>query len=414
MEDLFRKEVLENKRHRLEGPVSLVQPPVFKVLTLLIIVTVLISLCFLAAGNYTRKERVTGVIEPTTGLLRLQASQAGVISDLLVREGEYVKAGQTILRIGSAKYSKQPTELNQTLINQYNFQLKNLESQLSQQKSQSSIDLLELEEQKHNAIAKLTELDNQFEIYSERLELNQKIVKQISILKGTGYISELELQRQKDTLLSLKQQSSNIESERLTIISQIKQFESRLKKLPMEQSQKRSKLESQKADIQIQLSSVEQQRMSELRAPIAGQVSGILVKTGKSVTHGQNLLTMLPSDSKMQAVIYVPTSAFGFIQIGQETRLRYHAFPHERFGVFNGTITEISNSVIFPEETYTPGLITQPTYRVIVTLHEQSIQAYGKATFLRAGMTLDADIIIEERSLLRWLFDPVFSIKGQL
>ncbi|NMR27245.1 HlyD family efflux transporter periplasmic adaptor subunit [Pseudoalteromonas sp. NEC-BIFX-2020_015] len=414
MENLFRKEVLENKRHHLEGAISLVQPPVFKKLTFLIIIIVIISLCFLAIGKYTRKERVNGVIEPNTGLLRLQAPQTGIISEVLVREGELVKTGQTILRIASAKHSKQGLELNQALLNQYSIQLQNLESQLVQQKSQDELDGLELEEQKRNAIARLAELDSQSKTFNMRLQLNEQMINQISTLKGSGYISELELQRQKDTLLSLKQQASNIKSERLTLTNQIKQLQSQLEKLPLEQSQRWSQLESQKADLKIQLSSIEQQRMGELRAPKSGVVSGLLVNAGKNVTQGQSLLTVLPENSEMQAIIYVPTSAFGFIEAGQIARLRYHAFPYERFGVFAGTIKEVSSSVILPEETSTPGIIIEPAYRVVVTLNEQSIQAYGKAMELRAGMMLDADIVIEERSLLRWLFDPVFSIKGQL
>ncbi len=414
MENLFRKEVLENKRHRLEGAISLIQPPVFKNLTFLIISIVLISLFFLAVGNYTRKERVIGVIEPNSGLLRLQAPQTGIISEVLVKEGEFIKAGQTILRIASAKHSKQSLELNQALLNQYNFLLRNLASQLLKQKRQDNLELLELEDQKHSVIARLAELDSQSETFDTRLKLNQKMVDQISTLKGSGYISELELQRQKDTLLSLRQQASNIKSERLMLTNQIKQLQSKLNKLPLEQSQKRSQLESQRADLQIQLSSVEQQRMGELRAPKSGVVSGLLVNGGENVTEGQGLLTVLPEYSEMQAIIYVPTSAFGFIESGQVTHLRYHAFPYEKFGVFEGKIKEVSNSVILPEETSTPGIITKPAYRVVVTLSKQTIQAYGKAIELRAGMMLDADIVIEERSLLRWLFDPIFSIKGRL
>ncbi|WP_323744769.1 HlyD family efflux transporter periplasmic adaptor subunit [Pseudoalteromonas sp. PPB1] len=135
---------------------------------------------------------------------------------------------------------------------------------------------------------------------------------------------------------------------------------------------------------------------------------------GKSVNAGQNLLSILPQGSQMQAIIYVPTSSFGFINLGQETKLRYHAFPYEKFGIYNGTVEQVSNSVILPDETSTPGVIQQPAYRVVVALEAQQITAYGKQTPLRAGMMLDADIIVEERSLLRWLFDPVFSIKGQL
>lgn len=414
MENLFRKEVLKNKLHRLEGAISLVQPPIFHKLTLLILSIIIITVFFLAMGKYTRKERVSGVIEPSLGLLRLQAPQNGVISEVLVKEGEFVQSGQAILRIASAKHSKQTIELNQALLNQYSFQLNNLESQISQQLAKDSIDVTELEQERSNAIARLNELEQQSITFAQRLELNKKIVNQISTLKGSGYISELELQRQRDTFLSLKQQSSNIKSERLLISNQIKQFQSKLEKLPFEQSERLSLLESQKADLKMQLSSVEQQRLGELRAPQSGVVSGLLAKRGNAISVGQNLLTILPENSEMQAVVYVPTSAFGFVQTGQLTKLRYHAFPYERFGVYEGVIKEFSSSVILPDEINIPGLITEPVYRVVVSLKQQEIQAYGKSTELRAGMMMDADIVIEERSLLRWLFDPVFSIKGQL
>ncbi|AOT10073.1 HlyD family efflux transporter periplasmic adaptor subunit [Pseudoalteromonas luteoviolacea] len=414
MENLFRKEVLENKRHRLEGAVSLVQPPVFKTLTFLILFVVIISLIYLTLGSYARKERVTGVLEPNTGVLSMVASQEGVIAEVLVEEGQLVEANQPILRIASAKHSTQALELNQALLNQYSFQLQNLERLIAQQEQQNQLDLTELQQQKAAVQKRLIELNNQSETFTKRLTLNEQMVTQISTLKGTGYISELELQRQKDTLLSLQQQSSSMRSEKLSLQSQIAQYDTQLEKLPLQHAERINQLNSQRADMEIQLSSVEQQRLGELRAPKAGVVTGLLAKVGKNVVTGERLLSVIPENSQMQAVIYVPTSAFGFIESGQETKLRYHAFPYEKFGIYGGEIKQISSSLILPEETIIPGMITEPAYRVIVSLSKQHIQAYGKSTPLRAGMMLDADIIIEERSLLRWLFDPVFSIKGQL
>ena len=414
MENLFRKEVLENKRHRLEGAVSLVQPPLFKTLAVMLVVVVVISLIFLSLGKYTRKERVAGVIEPNTGILRLRAPQTGVIAEILVKEGQYVEQGAPLLRIASAKHSKQALELNQSLLNQYTFQLTSLEQRIIKQQRQNELALTELAGKKASAQARLRELEAQSGTFAQRLALNEQMVSQIGTLKGTGYISELELQRQKDTLLSLKQQASSIQSERLSLLSQIDQLDNQLAQLPLEQSANLSQLQSQKAQLQIQVASIEQQRLGELRSPKAGVVSGLMAKVGKNVTDGQNLLSVLPENSQMQAIIFVPTSAFGFVKEGQPTRLRYHAFPYEKFGVYDGNVIEVSQSVIFPTETNTPGIISEPAYRVVVALEQQAVQAYGKDSALRPGMTLDADIIIEERSLIRWLFDPVFSIKGQL
>ncbi|WMN58594.1 HlyD family efflux transporter periplasmic adaptor subunit [Pseudoalteromonas xiamenensis] len=414
MDNLFRREVFEYKVHRLEGTVSLIQPPVFYRLAALIVLIVIISLLFLAWGNYTRKERVSGFIEPNTGVLKLFAPQVGVISEVLVKEGDTVEQGQPILRIESARHSVEGLELNQGLLNQYRFQKQLLEAQLAQLQQQHDLDMAQLRAEKQSQVSRLDELRKQAHTFQTRLALNKGIVEQISTLKGSGYVSELELTRQQDTLLALEQQSSSIHNESLSIENSISQLESRLATLPLEHERQVASLNSQIADVDIQLSSTQQLRLAEIRAPKSGTVTGLLAKPGKQVGLNQNLLSILPTHSEMQAVIYIPTEAYGFIKEGQSTRLRYHAFPYEKFGIYEGQIVEVSASVILPEEAALPGIISTPAYRVVVKLAEQNVTAYGKATPLRAGMTLDADVVIEERSLLRWLFDPVFSIKGQL
>ncbi len=53
-------------------------------------------------------------------------------------------------------------------------------------------------------------------------------------------------------------------------------------------------------------------------------------------------------------------------------------------------------------------------YRVTVAIDHQTIEAYGKAVPLQAGMTLTADIILEKRSLIQWLLDPLLSLRGRV
>lgn len=414
MNKLFRKEAQEHRHNRLEGDVSLIQPPIFFHLMLLILVVVLVALVFLSLGEYARKERVSGVITPDAGLLRIKALQTGVVSEILVNEGEYVEAGTPLLRIASTKHSKHAIELNQYLSNQYAFQLGILNQQLNRQQEEYKLELEKLNLQTQSIKRNITELETHSEIFKQRLTLNKKIVKQVGTLKGSGYISDLELQRQRDSLLSLEQQELSFKIQRLSLVNELQLLEKQIAQLPLQQKSQLSQLLSQKTDLQIQISSIEQKRLGELRAPTSGVVSGLTTTVGASVFLNQSLLSILPQNSVMQAVVYIPTSAFGFIDIGQEVKLRYHAFPYEKFGIFKGVVKGLSQSVILPSEMDSPDLIQQPAYRAIVDLNGQYIQAYGKSIPLRAGMQLDADIIIEERSLLRWLFDPIFSIKGRL
>ena len=411
MGQLFRQEVIDKRKHRLTGVVSLVQPPIFKYLALLLLAVVSISLLFLSMGSYSRKESVTGILQPNTGLLRLSAPQAGLITTVLVQEGQVVEKDQPLLRITSEKHGVEGFELNQSLISQYQFQINTLSTQLVAQKTQQSLESVALNNNLESLIKRMNQIDQQSEIFKQRVKLNQEIVAQVSSLAGTGYISDLELKKQKDNLLSLDQQTSALRAERMSINNQISQIRSDLAQLPIEQTKAQDQLNTQVIQIRSQLAAIEQQRLSEVRATASGVVTGLLAKQGKSVAGGQNLLSILPQGSVMQAVIYVPTSAFGFVDKGQSTRLRYHAFPYQRFGTHDGEIIEISANVILPSETDIPGLINVPSYRVIARLEAQSIQAYGKNLPLRSGMKLDADIVIEQRSLIRWLFDPIFSIR---
>ncbi len=414
MSQLFRQEVIDSRKNRLSGVVSLVQPPIFKLLTVLLVLVVCVSIIFLSLGDYTRKESVTGVLQPNTGIVRLSAPQQGVITELLVEEGQNINKGQPLLRITSEKHGIEGFELNQSLINQYAFQISTIEQQLVDQITQQQLQIKAINDDQNTLKERLSQLEHKRDTFDKRVIINEKIVEQIGSLAGTGFISELELMKQQDSLLALKQQISAINSEQVTIQNQLQQNSSDMSQLPIEQAKAKDLLSSKLSELKSQLATVKQQRLGELRAPTDGKVTGLLAKVGKSVTSQQKLLSILPTNSMMQAIIYVPTSAYGFVNENQLTQLRYHAFPYERFGTYRGVIQQISSNVILPSETDIPGLIEVPSYRVVVELDLQTVNAYGREHPLRSGMKLDADIVIEQRSLLRWLFDPVFSIKGQL
>jgi membrane fusion protein len=101
------------------------------------------------------------------------------------------------------------------------------------------------------------------------------------------------------------------------------------------------------------------------------------------------------------ARLYVSTKAIGFIRPGQLIKLRYHAFAYQKFGVQQGTVSYVSPTTT----TLVPG--EAPVYMIEATLAKQTVSAYGKEMPLLSDMTLDAQIIIGQRSLLQWLFDPV-------
>ncbi|MEE2024074.1 HlyD family efflux transporter periplasmic adaptor subunit [Alkalimonas mucilaginosa] len=413
MKPLFREQVLTQQSTRMQGEVSLVQVPAFAWLTGLIAFIVVCSLVLLLSSSYSRKAVVFGVLQPQQGVIRVQTSQPGAVQQLLVQEGDRVEAGQLLLELTMQHFSTEHSELNASLQQELAAILANLTQQKQQEIDRQRIRLQEVAERIASAQQQLSQIEQQQSTFQQRLELNQHLVEQISQLSGTGFISNLELSRQQDTLLSLQQQEQVLQGQRLMLEEQLKQQKSLQLQLPLDHQASHSQLDNQVSELRNQQTRLQHEQRSVITAPKAGVVSGILARPGHFMNAGSIILSLLPDGAELEAIVYVPTRAISFIDIGQEVRLRFHAFPYERFGVHHGLVHEISQAVLLPDEVIDMQL-TEPSYRVRVRLNAQQIMAYNRELPLRAGMTLDGDVITERRSLLQWLFDPIYSLKGQL
>lgn len=414
MRNMFRREVLAQRSSRLNGNIVLAHPTSFKSLTGLILLMVVVSLTFLGLGKYSKKDTVSGYLQPSKGIIKLEAPQAGSVATRLVEEGEHVEKGQPLLILKSEQHDLAGTEINQALIDEYQSQFNQLRQQIIEQPANAELQFKQLSEQKQSLVQHLQKLQLQRKLFQHEAKINQEIVNQIKDLEQVGYMSEWELKKQQMTALTLQRQLVDVDTQELTVNSQLQEIEYQFKQLPIENAENLVQLQTRLSNVEISLLQARQQATVELRAAADGTVTGLLVKTSQSVVQGQALLSIIPTNSDLQAVLYVPTQAVGFIQKSQLVKLRYHAFAHQRFGLYQGQIDEISSNIILPQELNRPELVSSPSYRIIVSLQQQAIRAYGKTIPLRPGMSLDADIIGEQRSLLRWLFDPVYSIQGSL
>jgi membrane fusion protein len=173
-------------------------------------------------------------------------------------------------------------------------------------------------------------------------------------------------------------------------------------------------VERQISELREGMTQVESRRETVLRAPMAGVVANVAVNRGQSVAADTHLATVLPKGSGMHVELLVPTRAIGFLKKGQEVVLRYDAFPYERFGQYRGTIIDIGQNVWTAGERVGPLSAKEPVYRVDVALQKQSVSALGQEFALRPGMMVNADLLLEKRSLLEWVFEPVLQLKGRL
>ena len=172
-------------------------------------------------------------------------------------------------------------------------------------------------------------------------------------------------------------------------------------------------VERQLSELREGMSQVEAKRETVIRAPMAGVVTNVAVNRGQSIAADHALVTVLPKGSGLHVELLVPTRAIGFVAKGQEVVLRYEAFPYERFGLYRGVITDIGRNVWTQGERIGSLTAKEPVYRIDVSLEKQSVTALGQEFPLRPGMLVNADLLLEKRTLLEWIFEPVLSLKGR-
>jgi membrane fusion protein len=132
---------------------------------------------------------------------------------------------------------------------------------------------------------------------------------------------------------------------------------------------------------------------------------------GQTVDPQRLQLEIVPERLVLQAELFVPARAIGFVEPGQHVRILYDAFPYQHFGTYSGRVREISQTILTSSDAIGPIALKEPAYRVTVALDREDIDAYGKRIPLQPDMLLKADILLEKRSLISWLTSPLTGIR---
>jgi membrane fusion protein len=122
-------------------------------------------------------------------------------------------------------------------------------------------------------------------------------------------------------------------------------------------------------------------------------------------------LEIIPAHSVLQAQLFIPARAAGFVRVGQRVRILYDAFPYQKFGTYGGRITEVSQTILTASDVSGPVALREPAYRVVAALDRPDIETRERKIPLRPDMLLKADIILEKRTLMSWLIEPLLSTR---
>ncbi len=146
-----------------------------------------------------------------------------------------------------------------------------------------------------------------------------------------------------------------------------------------------------------------------ITAPVSGQVIVAEAKEGMVANANSTLFILAREGGRLQARMLIPSRAVGFLEFGQDVRLAIDAFPFQRFGTAGARISQISGTALIPGQADVPLAFQEASYIVDAEFIGPDLRAYGQTVSLENGMQFTADIIIDRRSLIEWLLDPVYA-----
>ena len=409
---MFRKEAIAAKRQKLHGGVFLVQPLSFSALGLLILSIVIFGIILLVTGSYARSEHVIGHLVPTRGLVKIQAARFGTLESIDVREGDAIRTGQKLAAIMVSTNALDGGSIADKALAALARQEFELQTQIALQTNQLEAETARLIAEKEALALRVRSLRGQLVLQRELASSAEDAFNDIQNLLMQGYISKEESKRRHQEWLTQKTQQKFREQELIAAKSKQKLIEIRLLQLPNESKQRVARLMAQHAELEGRKTELSERRAYAITSSVNGKVLSIsMASIGRSVQAGQPLLTIMPEGSVLQAELFVPSRAIGFVRKGQEVRLLYDAFPYQFFGSHIATITEVTETILAPGEILAPFELREPVYRVTADIENETIEARGKVLALQSGMTLRANIILERRSFLDWLLEPLRAVR---
>ncbi|NES94920.1 MAG: HlyD family efflux transporter periplasmic adaptor subunit [Desertifilum sp. SIO1I2] len=472
-----------------EQPVLLERPVIWsQILVWLIMGVTTSALVWAAVAQIEQAVPAVGKLEPEGSVVEIKTPTSGVVEAIHVKDGETVKQGDLLVTFDpttsdadvdsltrlrevyekeSQFYGEQvdgvasnPSDLaalvrlKDTLLAEnefYNAQLNGFSASATPSGAfaENQRRLLDAARDEYNtrvqaAQLKISELDkqlrqveDQISATTERLStsertlaLNEGILDRISPLVTEGALSQLQMDRQEQEVLSRQDEVMSreaelgrlqLEAQRIRVemakaqeevantraisakdvLSRIADNQKRIAEIDTQLSRSRLDNEKRLAELDAQLVKARQaQDYRDLKAPADGVVFNLQVRKPGYVAQATDTLLSIVPNENLVAQVYLQNKDIGFVREGMPVEVNVSSFPSSEFGTINGELIWIGSDVLAPTQ-------VRPYYAfpAKIKLDRQEFVVNGKELRLQSGMEITANVKVRKRSVLSLFTD---------
>jgi hemolysin D len=409
-----------------------------------VLILVLLMLLWAMFGRLDVVSVAEGKLVPVSYIKIVQPSEAGIVRDITIKEGQAVTKDQVLIRM-DANISEADSKAVQAALQHKSLELRRIEAELSNQPFKRQVkDSNELfnriyAEYQSNRIALQDDLNAESASLQKAhsdlaatVEVQHKMEQTLPSYKAQeAAYNELVKDGYAGTLMGQEKQRDRIDAEQnlraqeynaKSLQASISQSQKRLNQV---QSDYRQKLEAERVATFAEFQRLEQEwakqshknSLLELKAPQAGIVKDLATHTpGTVVSPGTVIMTLVPNNEALQAEVWMKNEDAGFVHAGQEVKVKLSAYPFQKYGMVDGTVLQVSadatdksasNSNQNNAEQNQSSSNAQLSYRTIIQLSKQSLDTEQDKLRLTPGMQVVAEIKLADETVMQYLLSPI-------
>ena len=413
--DIFRQEALDNLRSADFG-VTVKPPNALGIAAKLAIVVVIALFTWLCIGSYTRRVAVKGVLEPRNGVIHLRAPMSGKVVKIHVPPGTKVTAGTTLLTLAADQTSERHGDESVAKLARLLDDRRRLSAEASSVKRSFKEQERALTEELRTARSRTIRIASQRELQERKIAIKQDLLDRMSPLLEKGYVSSLQYKERESERLQAESELQSLYAQHEDARQTEASLDSRLRRLADELNEKLGLVNDRLSNVEQSILQAEAERSLLVTAPFDGEVTNIFITEGSGASPSETLMTLVPEGSDLVAKVLVDSRAIGFIKHGTPVAIRYQPFPYEKFGLHQGYVSRIPGSAIETNagaKSQDPGSLAA-AYRVDVDLPRQTISIHGNEKPLMAGMEVTVDLLLDRRTLIEWMFEPLIAMNKRM
>jgi hemolysin D len=413
-------------------------------------VTALLFLALLWAciGHLDIVASADGRLVPKSYLKVVQPADAGIVKEILVREGEQVRAGQVLLRM-DAQDAQADTAKLRTELALRSLQLRRIDAELAgrplHRQADDPPDLFrqieaQYQERRQTYLDALGQAEEQLRKTQRDFESGQAVLAKLRqtnpILKsqaeayaglgGQGYVPAVTVKDKQRAYIENEQDLHAQESTVEGLEAAVREADQQLRQA---RSKYRSDLQNERVDAEGDFRKLQQDwakqshraELLELRAPQAGIVKDLATHTiGTIVSTGTVLLSIVPESEPLVAEVMIRNDDIGFVHPQQKVKLKLSAYPFQKYGLLDGEVLQVwpdasedssrgsvgSSSQSHMNESVAPQEVADG-FKALVRLDRQTLRSGDESLKLVAGMQVVAEIREGRRTVLQYLLSPI-------